>query len=165
MRRKGFNLLARGHRRAPLHAGQDDRLAYAGEGVFGPQRRSRPAEGRHARADLIGHARSVQRVHLLAVRAVNTGVAGMQAHNQPALLRRRDHDRKDFLKGHLGAVIHGAALLAPVQERGVDQRPCIDNHIGFGEQPRPAHGNQVGRARARPYKMDHVPSFTRMTEK
>ena len=146
MRGKTLDLLTLGDGRAPLHARQDDRLADVRQGIFCLERRRRAAERRNARADLVCKPQSVKRVHLLAMRAVNAGVSGVQAHDRLSLTRRRRHDRDDLLERHFGAVVDRTISFCVVQQRRIDERTGVNDDIRLAEQLRAAHSDEVGRA-------------------
>ena len=166
MRGKALDLLALGDGRAALHARQDDRLADVRQGIFCLERRRCAAERRNARADLVCKPQSVERVHLLAMRAVNAGVSGVQAHDRLSRTRRRRHDRDDLLERHFRAVVDRTVLFCVVQQRRIDERTGVNDDIRLAEQLRAAHSDEVGRARAGADKVDHLrSSFTRMMEK
>ena len=79
MGRQGGDGFFGGHRGASGHPGEDDRLAHPRQGVFRVQGRRRAAEGAHAGTDVVGNPQLVQGIKLLSDRAVQAGVAGVQA--------------------------------------------------------------------------------------
>ncbi len=85
-------LLALRHRRgAHRRPRQDDGLAHLGQCQLGAQRRRRRGEGRHARRHVVGDAERVEAPHLLGDRAVDRGIAGMDArHVLPLFMRALD---------------------------------------------------------------------------
>ena len=85
------------------------------------QRGRRAAEGAHARADVVCDAKGLQRVKLLAHRAVDAGVSGVQANGRlPGGLGVADHV-DHLLQRHFGAVVDRAVRLCVGQKLRIDQ--------------------------------------------
>ena len=138
--------------RPPGHAGEDYALAHPRQGVLRPQRRSRPAEGRHPGGDVVGDAQLIQSVHLFPDGPVETGVPSVEADG----VLPRLHSLQYLLQGHLGAVINGAVRTAQLQQGGIHQTAGVNHHIRLSEQFRPPESDQVRGSRPRPYKVDHL---------
>ena len=74
-------ILRRRHRRAAGRAGEDDRLGDFRGGQLHPQRGGRRLKRADARHHFVVDPQPVQGVHLLADRAVDGRLAGVQAHH------------------------------------------------------------------------------------
>ena len=148
--------LALGHRGAALHAGDDDRLAHAGQGIFGVQGRGCPAKTGHAGGVIVGDAVGVQSVHLLPDGTIQARVARVQAHRDFVRCFVFAHHGQHLLQRHFGAVVDGAIRLGQPQQGRVDQAARVDDAIRRLQQSRAALSDKIWCAGARPHKMYHV---------
>ena len=104
----------------------------------------------------VGDPAGVQLVDLLADGAVDGGVAGVEANDALALGVGRGHHLDDLLERHAGGVVDLAAFLARLEQLGVHEAARPDDDVGLREQALAANRDEVGRARSRPDKKDHV---------
>ncbi len=79
----------------PFHAGNDDRLADAGQGVFGLQGRRGATERTDAGDDVEGDVFFSEDVHLFANGPVDRRISRMQTDRHPAQFFRRFHSSYD----------------------------------------------------------------------
>ena len=96
-----------------------------------------------------------QFVQLFPDGPVQAGVAGVQPHRTQA---RRLGPGKFFHhlgQGHLGAVQDAAAGLCQPQQGRVHKAARIDDEIRLCQQLGPPLGDEIGRARPGPHKIDH----------
>ena len=107
----------------------------------------------------------LQRPQLLGQGAVEARVPGVQAHGGLARRLGPFDDVQHLLQRHVGAVVDLAPGLDARQVRPGHQAAGVDDHVGFLQQPRSAHGDQIGRAAARPDKVNHPYPSTKIMVK
>ena len=163
MRGKRADAFALRNGRSSRHARDDDALRNVRQCVLHVERRRRAAERADAGRVVVGDALFVKRVHLLADRAVQTRVAGVQPHSHPSAVLRLVHHGKDLLERHFRAVVYPASVLSDVKQFRVHQGTCIDDDVGFLQKPLSAHRDQIFRAASGAHKTDHASSFMIVT--
>ena len=145
-----------GNGRAARHAGDDNGLRYIGQSILRVEGRGGAGEGGHAGGHVVGHAHLVQLIHLLPDGAVEGGVAGVEPDGGLALPLGLLHDGEHLLQGHGRAVVHGAALLAALQQGRVHQGTGIDDHVGLSQQPGAPQGDEIRCAGTGADKVYHI---------
>ena len=131
-------------------AGQDDRLRDAGQRQLASQRRGRRGERRDARRDVPGDAELVEAARLLAERAVDREVAGVQARDVIAALVRRAQLLDDLVEREVLRCRPAGRRPARGRARSAGTSEPAYTHTGHSAISRAAaQGQQIGRARAR----------------
>ena len=108
------------HGRPPFHAGNDDGLADARQGIFGLQSGGGGTEGADAGYDIIGDALLSEDVHLFADSAVDRRIACMQTDSHPTLVFPFFHGCHDRFQGHAGTVENTAVFFRIRQQLRID---------------------------------------------
>ncbi|PSK54646.1 hypothetical protein B0E53_07078 [Micromonospora sp. MH33] len=147
--------LAGRHRRlAALQAGEDHRLGDLGDGQLPADQRGDRGERGHPGHHLHGQAEGVAQVELLLYGTPQGRVAGVDpGHGQP-LDGGPLVERPDPLDGQLGRVDDLGARAGVGEHVGVHQAGRPDHHVGLGDDPGGAQGEQVGGAGAGPDEPD-----------
>ncbi len=152
-RGKRRQLLARGHVRGPhRRPGQDHRLADVGQGQLLAEQGGTGGEGGHAGRHVIGDAERLQPPDLLADRAIQRRIAGMDPGDiEPGRLGRHDlGDDRGQIQGcgvdHARRPIRVAPGLG--DHLGRHQRAGIEHDRAGPDQAQAAQRDQIGGARA-----------------
>ena len=143
------------HRGSPHHAGKDEGLAQAGQGVFRVQRGGSGTEAGHARRHIICDPQCVKPRHLFPDRAVKARVAGMQADSHKSLCLRFFDGGDHLLKRHFRAVEYTAIFFAALEQAGIDKAPGVDDLVGLRQVFRAAQGDEIRCAGSRADEMNH----------
>jgi hypothetical protein len=148
-------LLAHGHGRgADRGAREDDRLRDAREREFRAERSGGGGESRHARRQVVGDAERVEPPHLLADRAIEREIAGMDTGDVEVLRVRRLHLRDDLVEGE-GAGVDDARSRGRPRDHGLGhQRARIETDRAALDEAEAAHGDEVRRTRPGADEMD-----------
>ena len=83
----------------------------------------------------------------------------MEPHRLLALCLRLLHHRKDLFQRHFRTVIDRAVFFRVFKKLWIHQGTRIDDHIRLFDQPKPPDRDQIRRAAAGAYKIDHVFPF------
>ena len=117
-------VLRRRHGRAAGRAGEDDRLGDLGGRQFDPQRGGRRLKGADARHHFVVDPQPIQGVHLLADRAVDGRLAGVQPHDVDLPRRAFSNSADDLLEVHRGRIVALGLRRKQTAELGFTSEPA-----------------------------------------
>ncbi len=154
-RGEGGEVLARGHGGgAAGRAGQHQGLRDFGQRQLALQRRRARREGGDAGRHVEGDAERPEPPRLLAERAPDREIAGMQPRHVEPRLMRRSHFGDDLVQRHRRRVEDARAGRAVVEKRGRHERAGIEADGRARDEIAAAHGYEIGGAGAGADEMD-----------
>ena len=142
------------HGRAAGRAREDDRLGDFGRGQLDPQRGGRGLKRADARHHFVVDPQPIEGVHLLADRAVDARLAGVQADHVDVSLPGLSEHGDNLLQAHAGRIVPLGSRFQQAQQFGIHQRAGVDAAVGILQQPLGLDGQQIGRSRPGADKID-----------
>ena len=156
-----LELLA-GRHRARLHGGArgDHGLRDLRQGQLASERGGGGDEGGHAGRHVVGDGEGIQPPHLLGGGAVDGRIARVDPRHVVPARVRLGHQGGDLVEVHGRGVAHQRALRRGGDHLRRHERSGVEAHRAALDQAQPAHGNEVGRARAGADEVNgHAASF------
>lgn len=119
---------------ASLAAGEDDGLHFFGYGELRLQGCRCRLEGGDAGGDVVFHAVLVEEGHLFLYGTVDARVAGVETHDEEALVVEFFHEGELFFEGHGGGTADGGTGFGVAREFHGDEASGVEDEVGFFEE-------------------------------